>query len=77
MKKSYNPTKMPKIEMINKSKGIRGDRNSFQMKISKMYFLSIIVLLRKGIKLGRISNKLMSGLMHIKADGNDSIKVLG
>ena len=30
----------------------------------------------KGIKLGKISNKLMSGLMHIKEDGNDSIKVL-
>ena len=64
--------------MINKSKGIGRQKLILTEKISNKYFLSIIiVLLRKGIKLCRISNKLMNGLMHIKEDGNDSIKVLG
>ena len=63
--------------MINKSKGIGRQKLISNEKFEDVYSLSIIVLLRKGIKLGRISNKLMSGLMHIKEDGNDSIKVLG
>ena len=63
--------------MINKS-WVRYSRTEthFKGKVSRG-MLSIIIVLWGDIKQCRISNKLMSGLMHIKEDGNDSIKVLG
>ena len=62
--------------MINKS-CVRYSRTEthFKGKVSRG-MLSIIIVLWGDIKQCRISNKLMSGLMHIKEDGNDSIKVV-
>ena len=61
--------------MINKS-CVRYSRTEthFKGKVSRG-MLSIIIVLWGDIKQCRISNKLMSGLMHIKEDGNDSINV--
>ena len=73
--KSSSSSKMTEIEMINKSSVLYSRTEThFKGKVSRG-MLSIIIVLWGDIKQCRISNKLMSGLMHIKEDGNDSINV--